>query len=99
MPSTLCTLGKFSADDMLKCYSYFSQITGFDMETICMKHFTSKSFKHKTITSRQLASAKLLLDSIVLYCEDVHLVREFWLRGYKTFFMLISNEHKIFYAN
>ena len=42
--SMICTLGKNSADGILKYFSYFSLKTGFDilcklslMETICMK--------------------------------------------------------------
>ena len=41
---TLSTLNKFSADDILKYFSYFSLITGFNvscklfpLETVCMK--------------------------------------------------------------
>ena len=39
-PLTLSTLGKNSADNILKYFSYFFQKTGFDisMETICMKY-------------------------------------------------------------
>ena len=41
---TLCMLGNFSADDILKCFSYVYKKTGFDsscklspMKTICME--------------------------------------------------------------
>ena len=50
----LSTLGKFSADDIFKYFSYFSQKTGYDIscklspkETICMKCHILVSGKNK----------------------------------------------------
>ena len=50
---------KFSVDDILKYFSYFSQKTAFDMETICMKCQMLFSGKNKkniiNLSSAELA--------------------------------------------
>ena len=75
---TLSTWVKFSADDILKYFSYISQKTGFDissnlspMETSCMKCqilFSWKSKKHITNLSSDDQMPHFVASDLGLHC-------------------------------
>ena len=71
-----CNWVKFSADDNVKYFSYFSQKTGFDIscklsETICMKYQTLFSGKKKknitNLSSAELAKRVVKIKTLKCY--------------------------------